>query len=420
MNIIRGKIPCAKKIVVYGPEGIGKSTFASRFPEPLFIDTEGSTKELDVARTPAPTSWTMLKEQIAYVKGHPEICKTLIIDTIDWAEQLCVEDICTSHHKHGIEDFGYGNGYVYVKEEFGRFLHSLEEVIAKGINVVLTAHAQMRKFEQPDELGSYDRWELKLGKKTASQTSPLVKEWADMILFANYKTVAVAVDDKGRKFKAQGGRRVMYTQHHPCWDAKNRYGLPDETDFDYNVIAAIIEGTSSEKAAAPAGVQAPQHTEPAPQQQPPQVQTQQPHSAAAAPSAPVQEPVREPVQAPEPDRRAPDGQMSMNLSGETGGSVAPPASGSEGMASGPVDPPSPPPKLDERIPKALRDLMTENGVSEWDVQMAVAKRGYFTSDVPIWRYDETYPGFVDGALVAGWSQVFQVIKQIWKETEIPF
>ena len=82
--------------------------------------------------------------------------------------------------------------------------------------------------------------ELKLGKKTSSQTSPLVKEWADMLLFANYKTYSVAVDDKGKKHKAQGVKRVMYTSHHPCWDAKNRYGLPEECEFDYSVIAGII------------------------------------------------------------------------------------------------------------------------------------------------------------------------------------
>lgn len=241
MEIIRGKIPGAKKTVVYGPEGIGKSTFASRFPDPLFIDTEGSTKDMDVARTPAPTSWTMLLEQIQYVKTHPGICRTLVVDTVDWAEQMCVEYICDKHQKTGIEDFGYGNGYIYAKEEFGRFLNKLSEIVDAGINAVLTAHAQMRKFEQPDEMGAYDRWELKLGKKTTSQTSPLVKEWADMVLFANYKTYSVAVDDKGKKRKAQGGSRVMYTSHHPCWDAKNRYGLPDEMDFDYAGIAHIFE-----------------------------------------------------------------------------------------------------------------------------------------------------------------------------------
>ena len=197
MNITSGRIESAKKVVVYGPEGIGKSTFAAQFPNPLFIDTEGSTKYMDVRRLDKPTSWEMLRQQIDYVRQNPQICGTLCIDTIDWAEQLCIDDICAKHQKKGIEDFGYGNGYVYEKEAFGRFLNHLESVIQAGVHVVLTAHAQMRKFEQPDELGAYDRYEMKLGKKTGSQISPLVKEWADMVLFANYKTYAVQTDDKG-------------------------------------------------------------------------------------------------------------------------------------------------------------------------------------------------------------------------------
>ncbi len=240
-EINKGKVQKALKVVIYGPEGIGKSTFASRFPDPLFIDTEGSTSYMDVARLPKPTSWEMLKQEIEYVKNTSSLCRTLVIDTVDWAEQLCIEHICSKHNKSGIEDFGYGNGYVYAKEEFCRFLNQLSDVIETGVNIVLTAHAQIRKFEQPDELGAYDRYELKLGKKTSSQTSPLVKEWADMVLFANYKTHSVATDKDGKKHKAQGGRRVMYTSHHPCWDAKNRQGLQEELDFDFMTIAHLFK-----------------------------------------------------------------------------------------------------------------------------------------------------------------------------------
>lgn len=239
MEITRGIITKAQKVLIYGPEGIGKTTFASKFPNPVFIDTEGGSASLDVARLPKPTSWAMLLEEVAYIKQNPALCKTLVIDTIDWAEALCVEAVCAKYQKKGIEDFGYGNGYVYTKEELGRLLNSLQEIIDLGINVVLTAHAQMRKFEQPDELGSYDRWELKLGKKTSSQTAPLVKEWADMVLFANYETIVVTTDSK--KNKAQGSRRVMYTEHHACWDAKNRAGLAPKLPFDYAEIAAVIE-----------------------------------------------------------------------------------------------------------------------------------------------------------------------------------
>lgn len=238
-TITTGKVETAKKVVIYGPEGIGKSTLAARFPQPLFIDTEGSTKELDVARLPAPTSWEMLLSEIDFVRDKRP-CSTLVIDTVDWAEQLCLADLCAKNQKSGIEDFGYGKGWEYEKESFGKFLNKLSEVISAGINVTLTAHAALRKFEQPDEMGSYDRWELKLGSKTTNKISPLIKEWADVVLFCNYKTLVVQTDKEGKKHKAQGNRRVMYTQHHSCWDAKNRYGLPDEIPMDYAQIAHIF------------------------------------------------------------------------------------------------------------------------------------------------------------------------------------
>ena len=245
MQITKGKIQSAQKICIYGPEGIGKSTFASQFPNPLFIDVEGSTKHLDVERLPKPTSWTKLMQEIEYVKKNTGICKTLVIDTADWSEHLCSRHVCAKAQKESIEDFGYGKGYMYLAENFGKLLNLLEELIETGINIVFTAHAQMRKFEQPDEMGAYDRWEMKLQKKTA----PLLKEWADMVLFANYKTYVINVDSQGvqkGKNKVQGGKRVMYTSHHPCWDAKNRHNLETELDFNYAKIAhCIVSGNPS-------------------------------------------------------------------------------------------------------------------------------------------------------------------------------
>lgn len=380
MEIIKGKIKKAKKVVIYGPEGIGKSTFASKFPDPVFIDTEGSTNDMDVARLPRPTSWIMLLEELQYVEKNPGVCKTLVIDTIDWAEQLCVEHICAKHNKSGIEDFGYGNGYVYTKEEFGRFLNKLTDVIETGVNVVLTAHAQLRKFEQPDEMGAYDRWELKLGKKTQSQTSPLVKEWADMLLFCNYKTYSIAVDDKGKKHKAQGGKRVMYTCHHPCWDAKNRYNLPDECELDYGVIAGIIEQTTQ---MLPSG-------------------TEQKATVRETPPAPTPDPVLTGTEGNQMDL---NDRKAKNVPQKT-------------------EPPhgQPVPKnsvfyVDERIPKALRDLMEDKLVSEEEIQTVVAGKGYYPQTTPILNYD---PDFISGVLVGAWPQVYEMIRKLREDYEIPF
>lgn len=370
MKVIRGKLSGAKKVCVYGPEGIGKSTFASHFPDPIFIDTEGSTKDMDVARLEAPSSWQMLTEQVKYVKAHPEICRTLVIDTADWAEMLCTEAVCARSQKSGIEDFGYGKGYVYLTEEFGRLLNLLQEVVDAGIHVVINAHAKMRKFEQPDEMGAYDRWELKLQK----QTAPLLKEWADMVLFANYKTIVVNVDGQGTqkgKNKAQGGKRVMHTSHHPCWDAKNRYGLPDEVSFDYQEIASIIEPASGQNPSA---------------QTPPSVAGKSVTEEPAVSEEPVVNPSTQ--EQPEPERTVPD-YIVLQQSKE------------------------------ENIPKALLDLMIAHGVTEWDVQNAVSAKGYFPSDMPIERYNKD---FVTGVLIGAWPQVYEMIQKEQKELdeEVPF
>lgn len=368
MQITKGKRARAQKVVVYGPEGIGKSTFAAQFPEPLFIDTEGSTDNMDVSRLDKPSSYTMLKNEIAWVKANPTVCKTLVIDTIDWAESLVIADVCAQHGKKGIEDFGWGNGYTYTKEEMGRLLNQLGELVDLGINVVLTAHAQMRKFEQPDEMGSYDRWELKLGKKTSSQTAPLVKEWADMVLFANYKTVVMTADN-GKK-KATGGQRVLYTQHHPAWDAKNRHGLPEGMPFDYAGIAHIFNQ------AQPQPTPQPQQTVPEPAPQAP-AQEQTPTAEPAPQVQPqAQETPQQPSQAPE--------------------SLTQPA---------PERQPYQEPNL--ALPQALRDLMIQKQVTELEVQKAVAQKGYYPEDTPVIMYD---PGFIDGVLIGAWDQVFSMIK----------
>ena len=235
--ITKGKVETAKKVIIYGPEGIGKSTLASNFPDPVFIDTEDSTKELDVARYPTPASWTDI---VNYVEdcATEAPCHTIVIDTADWAELLCIKHTCDKLGVKGIEDVGYGKGYVYLSENFNELLKACDKCITAGINVVFTAHAFMRKFEQPDEMGAYDRWEMKLTKKDA----PMLKEWADMVLFCNYKT-NVITDQATKSKKATGGSRVMYAAHHPCWDAKNRYGLADSMPMSFDEIAHLFTNT---------------------------------------------------------------------------------------------------------------------------------------------------------------------------------
>ena len=106
-SITTGILNTPVKVVLYGPEGIGKSTFASHFPDPVFIDTEGGTKRLNVARLPQPTSWAMLLDEVRAVTRGEVSCGTLVIDTADWAERLAIDAICAKAKVDGLEGFGF-------------------------------------------------------------------------------------------------------------------------------------------------------------------------------------------------------------------------------------------------------------------------------------------------------------------------
>ncbi len=234
LNITSGRVARPQKLVLYGVEGIGKTSLAAQTPDPLFIDTEGGTAHLDVRRLQKPQSWSELIALINEVAATPDVCRTLVIDTADWAEQMAIDHICMKYKQPGLESFGYGKGYTFLSEEFSRMLAACDDVIVSGKNVVITAHARQRRVELPDETGGFDVWGLKLSR----QCAPLLKEWPDALLFINYKTYVVATDTNSHK--AQGGKRVIYTSHSPVWDAKNRHNLPEEMDLSYASIAPIF------------------------------------------------------------------------------------------------------------------------------------------------------------------------------------
>lgn len=369
-----GRIAAPVKTVLYGVEGIGKSTFAAKFPRAVFIDTEGGTKRLDVRRLPAPTSWAMLLDEVETVRaGGVPNCGTLVIDTADWAERLCIAAVCAKYKMAGLEEFGYGKGYTYVKEEFSRLLAGLDGVTDTGRNVVVTAHAVITGFDLPDAAGSYSRWAM----KTSKQVAPLLREWCDMLLFANYKTVVEkAGTGPNAKNKASGAKRVLYATHNACWDAKNRFDLPEELPFEYGAIAACIPEAPAESAhkaepPAPRAVTA-AHKAPAKRPQKPEADI----LPAPAPAPAEQQTFAQQVE---------DGRQRINKE-----------------------------LFDEVVPAELRGLMAANNVDSAMLRHAVFQRGCYPEDTPIKNYD---PQFVQGQLCAKWDKWLEFIKD---NSDIPF
>lgn len=396
MNITKGIAVKGQKVVVYGPEGIGKTLFASKFPNPVFIDTEGSTKQYDLTRS-EPSSWEAIMKDVQDAAAGELPGNTLVLDTADWAERMATKAVIDSHQWSGIEDAGYGKGYQYVYESFGKLLNLLNDVAEHGINVVITAHAAMRKFEQPDELGTYDRWEMKLQNSQRANDCAMLKEWADTVIFANYKTYTVTVNDakkaKDVKKKATGARRCMYLTHHPCWDAKNRWGISDDLDdpfeFDYEVIKPYVERSGSaaqeKKDADTLNNLRDNHMshtpEPGPDYEPETVINAPESAEDPVETKPHQETFAEAAEEPDVAKARNDDTDAL------------------------------------AIPQALKDLMKADAVDASEIQNIVGAKGYFPLNMSI----EDYPDdFIEGCLVAAWPSVLGAIKSSRETETIPF
>lgn len=234
LPLVSGKVEQPQRVVIYGPEGIGKTTLAAAFPCPVFLDTEGGTAHLDVVRFPQPENWDDIPRGTSALATSDHEFHTLVIDTVDWLERLLILHICQRANKDSIEDFGYGKGYTFLAEEFSRFLQSLEALRARGMHIVLVAHSTIRKFELPDAAGAYDRYELKLSK----QCAPLLKEWCDLLLFVNYFTRVTESD--GKKRAVGGKERRIYTTHSAAYDAKNRHELEEQLPMTFESIAHVF------------------------------------------------------------------------------------------------------------------------------------------------------------------------------------
>lgn len=250
------------KIVLYGVGGIGKSTFGAMAPAPIFLcteegiptqDDEGNPIEVPAFEfengDPIIRSWETLLECVgALIKGdHPY--KTVVLDSLDFAEPLLWSYTAERYGEDHIEGFGYGKGYGYAVDEASILLQGLEKLRnEKGMAVVLIAHHEIKRFDDP-AVPSYDRFKLKLQDRLAWR----VYDWADAVLFANYKHHTVTDEKKafektGRTRQVGTGERVIFTQERPSHWAKNRYSLPPELPLSWQAFQdAVAAGVPAEK-----------------------------------------------------------------------------------------------------------------------------------------------------------------------------
>lgn len=234
----RGRVDRPPVVLLYGTEGVGKSSWAASAPEPIFLDLEGGTDRLDVARFPKPESWEDVLYAIQELTvGGEHSYRTLVVDTLDALEPLCWAHVCQLAKQPDIEAFGYGKGYIAALDQWRLFTAALERLIRqRGMGVILIAHSWIRPFKNP-EGDDFDRYELKLHLKAGG----FLKEWSEAVLFARYETFA-SKDAKTKRVRGvSSGDRVMHTVRTAAYDAKNRYFLPERMPLlDWQAFADAI------------------------------------------------------------------------------------------------------------------------------------------------------------------------------------
>ena len=223
-----------QKILLYSVQGLGKTTFASTFDTPIFIRTEDGASALDVPTFPnIITTFDEMEAAITALHGeHP--FKTVVLDSLDWLEPIIyAKQIATmpfsekGREVKNIEDYGFGKGYAMALDWWRYLMGGFDSLrFNRGMQIVLIAHSEVKRYDSP-ETDPYDRYGIKLHKGAFA----LWQEWADMVLFANYRTSIHAADvgfNKEIKRGEGAGERVVYTEERPAYLAKNRWGLPPE------------------------------------------------------------------------------------------------------------------------------------------------------------------------------------------------
>lgn len=226
----------APRIMLYGVEGIGKTTFASQAPEPIFICTEDGLGSLQVEHFPLATKADDVLEAIGTLVTEDHKFGTVVLDSVDWLDNLIWQDV---EAKHDAKDLAYGKGAMIVAERWREVLGGLNALRNdKGMVVILLAHCQIKRFDSP-EVEPFDRYQPKLQERS----NAILREWADAVLFANYKTI-VRKDDVGfNKTNNRGistGERLLYTSEKPAYMAKNRYSLPESLPMSWDAFAQAI------------------------------------------------------------------------------------------------------------------------------------------------------------------------------------
>lgn len=242
-DIRAGRLALPRRILGYGVEGVGKSSFAAGAPRAVFLCPESGTGHLNIQRLPSPETWDEMLEIVGLVEDDKAPFETLVIDPVNWLEMLCWarvvggpgakadENTSDAIQKHG---GGFNKGFEAAVSHWRNLVAMLERIWRGGKHIVLLGHCHVKAFNDPTGV-SYDRYELQMHHKAAG----LLKQWADDVLFMRHEVLKKP--EAGKVVAVATGARIIHTQWDRAWDAKTRASLPEEIPLSWSEYWTAIE-----------------------------------------------------------------------------------------------------------------------------------------------------------------------------------
>ena len=249
-SIERGRTPKPPRVLLYGVEGIGKSTFGSQAPMPVFIQTEDGLDEIECDKFPLAKTYDDVIAALTELHCGEHDYESVVVDSLDWLERLVWDKLCNQFNVASIEkvDGGYARGYTLALSLWREVIDRLNTLRNdRGMVIVLLAHSKVERFEDP-ESSPYDRYSPRLHKHAAA----LMSEWCDAVLFATRK-MRTQSEDTGfnrKRTTAQaigrdGGERVFRSYGSPSCVAKNRYGISEELPLSWAAFMNALVNSQS-------------------------------------------------------------------------------------------------------------------------------------------------------------------------------
>jgi len=228
-------MPRGLSILLYGIEGIGKTTFALQFPKPMAVLPlrEPGFSNLEMMGDVPPgaiasniKTYEDLTTSLQYLEA-----KTIVIDSISGFQEMLIEHVVQNDYNGSRSHFdSYSQGLRKTCPQYvASFIDQLEFQVKKGTNIIIIAHRQVDV--DPDASGPDTKIVIPYGDHAIY--GPFLK-WASAILFMSGKKeieIATKTTGRGDNFQVLEGKagrvsRMMYTSFSGNHVAKNLLHLP--------------------------------------------------------------------------------------------------------------------------------------------------------------------------------------------------